>query len=178
MFRPAMRPAISLRPSHVIPQYITAPTALVFLRPNSLNNKAPCRSFTSTSEPNNDRLTWDEFLRLRKQRRITGVLASIPTAAVGIYTGLSTFGLGEIDPAQTILGFDPFLMNAAFVFGCGIFGWLVGPTIGRGAWHLLHRHKTHLISLVTPPFIIFEDRETRADGSVEGGTVLQTYREE
>lgn len=106
------------------------------------------RLFTSSAEPNADRLTWDEFLRLRRQRRLTGLLASIPTSAAGIYFGLEYFGSGEIDPTQTIMGFDPFIMHAAFVMGCGIFGWLVGPTIGRSVWHLLHRRKTHLISLV------------------------------
>jgi hypothetical protein len=150
MFRPAVRPTLSLRPLHAVAPHTSAALPLLSIRLTSLNTPA-FRSFTSTAPPNNDRLPWDEFLRLRRQRRVTGVLASIPTSAVGIYTGLSYFGLGEIDPTQTILGFDPFLMNAAFVFGCGIFGWLVGPTIGRAAWHLLHRKQTHLISLVTSP---------------------------
>lgn len=108
------------------------------------------RRFTSAAEPNSDRLSWDEFLRLRRQRRLTGVIASIPTSMLGIYGGVLYFGSGEIDPTQTILGFDPFIMNAAFVLGCGILGWLAGPTIGRGAWHLLHQRKTHLIQEVSP----------------------------
>jgi len=175
MFRRAVRPALSVRPSLVISQYFTAPTALASCRPICLNTVSSSRSFTSTSPPNSDRLTWDEFLRLRKQRRITGVLASIPTSALGVYTGLNYFGLGEIDPAQTILGFDPFLMNAAFVVGCGIFGWLIGPTIGRAVWHLLHRQKTHLISLVISRSTRTGIRRQRANCFVEGGTVLQTY---
>ena len=153
MFRPVMCPALSLRPLHSTLPYISRSLPVLALRPNSLTTTSS-RSFTSTAPPNNDRLTWDEFLRLRRQRRITGVLASIPTSALGIYTGLSYFGSGEIDPTQTILGFDPFLMNAAFVLGCGVFGWLVGPTLGRAAWHLLHRQKTHLISLVSLPFLV------------------------
>jgi import inner membrane translocase subunit TIM23 len=67
---------------------------------------------------------------------------------LGIYGGLQYFGTGEIDPTQTILGFDPFIMNGAFVFGCGILGWLAGPTIGRGLWQLLHRKKANLIKEV------------------------------
>jgi mitochondrial import inner membrane translocase subunit TIM23 len=55
-------------------------------------------------------------------------LASIPTSAFGVYIGPEYFGSGDIDPTQMILGFDPFLMNAGFVMGCGILGWLVGPT--------------------------------------------------
>ena len=148
MFRPVIRPAIAVRPLRSALTHLSPPLPLLSLRLNSLDTTSS-RSYTSAAPPNDDeRLSWDEFLRLRKQRRITGILASIPASAAGVYGGLSYFGSGEIDPMQTILGFDPFLMNAAFVLGCGVFGWLVGPTIGRAAWHLLHRKQTHLISLV------------------------------
>jgi Mitochondrial import protein Pam17 len=117
------------------------------------------RPFTSTAPPNADRLSWDEFLRLRRQRRLSGVIASIPSSMLGIYAGVQYFGSGEIDPTQTILGFDPILMNAAFVLGCGVLGWLVGPTLGRGIWHALHRKQTQLIGQVRiPPFLRFGDR--------------------
>jgi hypothetical protein len=129
----SLRPAVSLSSSSRTPTPI---------------HSTQFRFFTSSAPPNADRLTWDEFLRLRRQRRLTGVLASIPTSALGVYIGLEYFGSGDIDPTQMIFGFDPFLMNAAFVMGCGILGWLVGPTIGRGVWHLLHRKKTYLIGLV------------------------------
>jgi len=116
----------------------------------SLINHLHSRTVTSTSSPatNSENLSWDEFLRLRRQRRFTGTIASIPTAFLGIYGGLQYFGQGEIDPNTTILGFDPFFMNAAFVLGCGVLGWLMGPTVGRGIWHLLHRRKAHLIQEV------------------------------
>ena len=106
------------------------------------------RLFTSSAPPNSDRLLWDDFLRMRRQRRMSGVAASFPAAMLGIYGGLQYFGTGEIDPTQTILGFDPFIMNGAFVVGCGILGWLAGPTIGRGLWQLLHRKKANLIKEV------------------------------
>lgn len=106
------------------------------------------RPFTSTAPPNSDPLSWDEFLRLRRQRRLSGVIASIPSSMLGIYAGVQYFGSGEIDPTQTILGFDPILMNAAFVLGCGVLGWLIGPTLGRGIWHALHRKQARLISQV------------------------------
>jgi hypothetical protein len=109
------------------------------------------RPFTSTAPPNSDRLSWDEFLRLRRQRRLSGVIASMPSSMLGIYAGVQYFGSGEIDPTQTILGFDPILMNAAFVLGCGLLGWLIGPTLGRGIWHALHRKQTQLISQVRIP---------------------------
>src|SRR5271169_6453868 len=100
------------------------------------------RSFASSATSDADRLSWDEFLRLRRQRRLSGLLASIPASMLGVYGGLLYFGSGEVDPTQTILGMDPFMMNGIFVLGCGLMGWLVGPTIGRGTWHLLHRRQT------------------------------------
>jgi hypothetical protein len=155
MFRPVVRPALSLRPT--VPHICRSlPVVTLQLNPSAATSS---RTFTSTAPPNNDRLTWDEFLRLRRQRRITGVLASIPTSAAGFFSGLLYFGSGEIDPAQQILGFDPVVMNTAFVMGCGIFGWLVGPTLGRSAWHLIHREKTHLISLVSIPSLLLGIRD-------------------
>src|SRR5271170_4090392 len=104
------------------------------------------RSFTSSAPPNSDRLSWDEFLRLRRQRRLSGVVASVPSSILGVYGGLQYFGSGEIDPTQTIFGFDPFLMNGFFVLGCGVLGWIVGPTMGRGLWHLFHQRQSRLIN--------------------------------
>jgi hypothetical protein len=40
------------------------------------------------------------------------------------------------------------LMTGVFVLGCGLLGWLVGPTIGRGLWYMLHSQQAHLISQV------------------------------
>ena len=106
------------------------------------------RAFASLSPDNANQLSWNEFLRLRRQRRASGVIASIPCAIGGLYGGLWYFGRGEIDPTQTIFGFDPLIMNVVFVAGCGLLGWLIGPTVGRGLWHLLHRKKTLLIGQV------------------------------
>jgi import inner membrane translocase subunit TIM23 len=118
--------------------------------PNVSTKLRQLRQFTSSAAPNSDRLTWDEFLRLRRQRRLTGLLAAVPSSALGIYIGFQYFGSEDIDPTQTIFGFDPFLMNSAFVLGCGLLGWLVGPTVGRGLWRVFHRNQAHLISQVCP----------------------------
>jgi|SRR5277367_3496723 hypothetical protein len=131
-----------------------APLSCLFLSRPSIPYCPPpstvnIRLFTSSAPPNSDRLLWDDFLRMRRQRRMSGVAASFPASFLGIYAGLNYFGTGEIDPTQTILGFDPFLMNGAFVVGCGILGWLAGPTIGRGIWHLLHRKQANLIKEVS-----------------------------
>lgn len=108
------------------------------------------RQFTSSAAPNSDRLTWDEFLRVRRQRRLTGLLAAVPSSAFGIYLGFQYFGSGEIDPTKTIFGLDPFLVNSALVLGCGLLGWLAGPTVGKGFWYVFDRKQVQLFSQVRP----------------------------
>jgi len=150
MLRPACRlHFLGANPSRM--SRLVAPSSSLFLsRPSSHQTPrvVSMRPFTSSAPPDPDRLPWDEFLRLRRQRRMTGVIASFPTSLLGMYGGLYYFGTGEIDPTQTILGFDPFLMNAAFVLGCGLLGWLAGPTIGRGVWHIFHGKQAKLITEV------------------------------
>jgi hypothetical protein len=118
------------------------------IRPLLSLNHLHARPDSTFAAPASRNLSWDEFLRLRRQRRLSGIIASIPTSMLGICGGILYFGSEEIDPAQTILGFDPYFMNAAFVLGCGILGWLAGPTVGRGAWHLFHRRQAHLVKEV------------------------------
>lgn len=157
MMRPAARlHVLSANPSRMMYRTI-APSSSLFLSHPSLPQTlrvVSIRPFTSSAPPDPDRLSWDEFLRLRRQRRLTGVIASFPTSLLGIYGGLQYFGTGEIDPTQTILGFDPFLMNAAYVVGCGLLGWLAGPTIGRGVWHIFHGKQARLIAEVSPSLLM------------------------
>jgi len=110
------------------------------------------RPFAAAASPTAPTLSWDEFLRLRRQRRLAGLIASIPASMLGLYAGWSYFGTQEIDAAQTIHGMDPLWVNAAFIAGCGLFGWLIGPSVGRGVWHLVHRNQGHLVTEVLTSF--------------------------
>jgi hypothetical protein len=83
---------------------------------------ARCQS-TQTPAPE---LDWPTYLRLRKSARRAGLIASIPTTALGslplrttrrsyaVGTGLglsaSQFGNVEADPTATILGLEPIWM--------------------------------------------------------------------
>jgi Mitochondrial import protein Pam17 len=156
MLRPAFR-LLSLSSGSFLPKAAHQQALIVLATSRQLSlpvflqssqQTSQFRSFTSSTPPNPDRLSWDEFLRLRRQRRRSGVIASVPSSMLGIYGGLQYFGSGEIDPTQTILGFDPIMMNSIFVLGCGLVGWLIGPTIGRGVWHILHRRQVRLINEV------------------------------
>ena len=106
------------------------------------------RSYATPAGQNPPILSWNEFLRLRRQRLFLGTIASIPCSIGGFVGGLVYFGSSDIDPTQTILGMDPFIMTGVFVLGCGALGWLLGPSIGRGVWQLFHMKQARLMNTV------------------------------
>jgi hypothetical protein len=52
----------------------------------------------STAAPSTTQLNWPEYLKLRKSVRRAGLLASIPTTALGFSLSASQFGNIEADP--------------------------------------------------------------------------------
>ena len=103
------------------------------------------RHFTSASslqqQSLKETLSWEEFLRLRKQRRIFGIGSSVPTAIIGTLGGVSFFASHDIDPSQQLFGLDPFMVYGLATVGCGVVGWLLGPPLGYGTWRLWNRSK-------------------------------------
>ena len=95
--------------------------------------------------PATETLPWNDFLHLRRQRHRAEILASIPTAFLGLFGGVSYFATLEIDPTQLVLGLDPLIVYAGSTIACGGLGWLVGPIFGGTAWKLVHRKKASLI---------------------------------
>jgi hypothetical protein len=137
------------------------------------------RHFAAATSTNPPPLSWDEFLRLRRQRRLAGLIASFPTAILGLCGGGLYFATQELDPTQTILGIDPYIMSVVFTAGCGLFGWLMGPTVGRGVWHLVHRKQAQLATEVyTHPFF-FPSRSiaTKADNTSARPNFSSIFRE-
>ena len=92
-----------------------------------------------------EQLPWNDFLHLRRQRRHAEVVASIPTAIIGLFGGLSYFATMEIDPTQLVLGLDPLIVYGGSTIACGGLGWLVGPIFGYSIWKIVHRKKASLI---------------------------------
>lgn len=92
-----------------------------------------------------EKLSWNDFLHLRRQRHRAEVISSIPTAFAGLIGGFSYFATQEIDPTQLVLGLDPLLLYCGATVACGGLGWLVGPIFGSTAWKLIHRKKATLI---------------------------------
>lgn len=59
---------------------------------------------TSCSKEKQERLNWDEYLRLRKQRRLAGVVTTWPTTLLAAF-GSSTYFLSQkMDPTQPLFG--------------------------------------------------------------------------
>ncbi|CCU99199.1 unnamed protein product [Malassezia sympodialis ATCC 42132] len=80
-------------------------------------------------------------LRLRRQRRIAGLVATVPTMLFSAIASGSYFMTIEIDPSQTLGGIDPFFLYLGATTACTGLGWLVGPSIGFSIWSLFHRSK-------------------------------------
>ncbi|POY76726.1 hypothetical protein BMF94_0318 [Rhodotorula taiwanensis] len=84
-------------------------------------------------------LDWPTYLSLRRSQRLYGLVASIPTTAIGFTAGAGYFATLEADPTDLIFGVEPVFVYGAATVGCVALGWLVGPTIGGGLWRLTHR---------------------------------------
>ena len=103
----------------------------------------------STSEPkdNQERLNWDAYLRLRKQRRLAGVVTTWPTTLLAAWIKhlLSLTKNGSYSAIVwctyngTYAQFDPMIVFLCATAACTGLGWLVGPSFGSGIWNLLHR---------------------------------------
>lgn len=105
-------------------------------------------SAASPASSAGNEITWDEFFRLRKQRRTFGLVASVPSTLLGLGAGFAQLATVEIDPGQTILGLDPLIVYGVGIVGCGGLGWLLGPLFGQGIWKLIHRRKAGLMAQV------------------------------
>lgn len=75
-------------------------------------------------------MTWPQFFKLRKKERVFNTVSSVVSSIVfinGSWIYLSTL---EIDPTQTIFGFDPLVAITVGMITCGGIGWLLGPVLG------------------------------------------------
>ncbi|CBQ73742.1 conserved hypothetical protein [Sporisorium reilianum SRZ2] len=104
----------------------------------------PASSSTSTASTNH--LSWDQYLQLRRSRRLAGMVTTIPTTLLAGAAAGSYFLTLEIDPSNTIAGLDPIYINAGLTLACTGLGWLTGPTVGTSIWGLLHRKNAHQIA--------------------------------
>ncbi|PIA13477.1 presequence translocase-associated motor [Coemansia reversa NRRL 1564] len=92
------------------------------------------QSSTGKAQETAELLNWDEFFRLRKQRRLWERLASLPCAMLGLGAGAAVFASLPVNPQQTFMGLDPLLLFGGSTLFCGLLGFVIGPSVGR-AWY-------------------------------------------
>ncbi|PWN23410.1 Pam17-domain-containing protein [Microstroma glucosiphilum] len=104
---------------------------------------SPSPSSSSPTSPTSPQvtLTWDQYLRLRKSRRLAGLATSVPSTLLAAAASGSYFLGQEIDPAQQIGGIEPLYVYGALTIASTGLGYLIGPSLGSSIWSLFHRSK-------------------------------------
>lgn len=123
---------------------LVAPLASASFSSSSRQLQAP-----ASASPNADgeQLGWDRYLQLRRQRRIAGLVTTVPTTLLAGASSASYFMSLEIDPSAAIAGIDPSIIYIGATLAFTGLGWLVGPTLGSSIWSLVHRNKAKQIAL-------------------------------
>lgn len=107
---------------------------------------------------------WNEYLQLRKQRRVAGLITTWPTsilAALGSGAYLSSHEL-----PFTFAGLDPMILSGIGVLVATGSGLLAGPVIGTTIWAWINRSKANTIAQKDKAF--FEHiRRNRVDPSMQ-----------
>lgn len=103
-------------------------------------------------QPTPPKLTWDDFLKLRKRRRYVNLAASVGTAAgsVTVFTPLAMQYEVE-NQIAAVTGMDPFIAFGLAITAVGGFGWLMGPFVGNSAFGLYNRSIRTEIAKVSRP---------------------------
>ncbi|SCV03535.1 LANO_0G04720g1_1 [Lachancea nothofagi CBS 11611] len=92
-------------------------------------------------EPSNV-FNWTDFFQLRKQERRINLGSSVVTALLTSNASWAYLSTMEIDPMQTIMGFDPLVVVSASLLASGAFGYLLGPILGTTIFKM--RQKSNL----------------------------------
>ncbi|SCU96182.1 LAFA_0G04786g1_1 [Lachancea sp. 'fantastica'] len=86
--------------------------------------------------------TWTDFFQLRKHERRINLGSSIVTALLTSNASWAYLSTMEIDPMQTIMGFDPLVVVSAGLMASGALGFLLGPIFGTTVFKM--RQKSNL----------------------------------
>ncbi|CAB5216394.1 unnamed protein product [Rhizophagus irregularis] len=119
---------------------------------------------TNNSSPQQRKLTWNEYFVLRRKRRITERLVTIPTALGGFGISFAYFASKEFDPTL-IWGHDPLVIYGFGTILCGFTGLMIGPVIGSSIWKLFHRREVELMEQSDRDFYA-HIKKNRADPSL------------
>jgi import inner membrane translocase subunit TIM23 len=109
---------------------------------STFSSTAPSSASSTTSSsspeaPESTTLTWNEFLRLRKERRRYNTVSSVGTALLSTTFGISILAQQEIDPVGgQLFGLDPYVVLGLATAGFGVAGWLAGPLLGNTIFNM------------------------------------------
>lgn len=126
------------------------------IKPSFSLNKLTIKSFQSrfnstlvkkSIELNNNeiqqasKMTWEQFLSLRKQQRRIGTFGSIAAAVLTMAGSFSYLSQIEIDPTETLFGLDIFTVYVGGILCTGFVGFMFGPSIiGDPLFSIINRN--------------------------------------
>lgn len=94
------------------------------------------RGLASDAKP---KLTWVDYLALKRQNNIVNITAGVFTGLLGAAITLSYLGNIEIDLEKPIFGVDATLVMGGAVLMGGAFGFLIGPFLGTAIFNMRHK---------------------------------------
>lgn len=147
----------NLRSQH-LPQRSTRPisfvTSVVSQQRNASTTPAKEAIAAAANTPTgpSEKLTWNEFLRLRKIRRRFNLVASASLAAVSFVTGLGWLSEQNLEQlGSQLFGMDPLFVMGLSALGFAGAGWVVGPFIGSAIWRASYSSRVKGMAAVSLP---------------------------
>lgn len=114
-----------------------------FLRPLQKRCNSTAKKLYEPSKQETElasKMTWEQFLSLRKQQRRIGAFGSVAAALLTMGASFSYLSQIEIDPTETLFGLDVFTVYIGAIMCTGFVGFMFGPTvIGDPLFALLNR---------------------------------------
>lgn len=135
----------------VLLQMCSRPHASPTVMPSAsrITHRVNSTSSSANAGPDDSKLTWDSFFKLRATRRRYSVASSILTSAATTVLGVQYISTQDIESlGAQVMGLDPFVVLGMATMACGAAGWLLGPFVGNGVWSLVNRKYTSAFARV------------------------------
>ncbi|RFU26159.1 hypothetical protein B7463_g10165, partial [Scytalidium lignicola] len=112
----------------------------------------PSPSSTQSTSTGQERLDWNTFFKLRRNRRWYQLGSSIGTGINGFILGAQVLTRTDMDALVSQIPLDPFITLGLITFSCGGLGWLAGPIVGTAVFNLRNRKFKHQIDIKEKEF--------------------------
>lgn len=107
------------------------------------SSKPSSPKFTQEELELSKKLTWEEFLTLKKTQRRYSLIGSVLCAIISFLGSWIYLSQREIDPTEVIFGLDPFTVYIGIMMAVGCLGFLLGPgLIGDPLFSILNKSKS------------------------------------